>query len=96
MTDLDDALKIEEKEWREMPYPEIESIIGDVKCYIKNHNGKSFQFEIHTKTGKAQNEIIVMVECSKNSFFGSFFGKTRYFAKSINGNIREIEGDEPF
>jgi hypothetical protein len=96
MSNLDEILEIEEIRWREMPFSEIAATLGDVTCYEKNHKGYEYQFEIHTKNGKSDNEIITMVECSKKSFFGTFFGKCRYFAKSNDESIREIDGDEAF
>ena len=64
--------------------------------YEVEHAGKKYQFEIHSQRGQSPDEIIVMVECSKGSFLGSFFGRARYFAVSSISGPREIEADEAF
>ena len=96
MPELNYILDAEDKIWRNKPYSEIKSFLGNVECYVKKHKGKEYQVEIHTKIGSNDDEIIVMVECSKNSFLGSFVGRCYYFAKLKDGLIREIDGDEAF
>jgi hypothetical protein len=95
MSKLNDILKQEEAKWRNEPYDRLEKLLLDVYLYEVESENKKFTFEIHTKKNEAE-EIIVMVECSKKSFFGSFWGKAKYFAKSSKNQIREIEGDEAF
>jgi hypothetical protein len=96
MTDLDEILEMEEVRWRKMSFTEIVPNLDDVTCYDMKHKGAEYQFEIHTKKGQSNDEIIIMVECSKKSFLGSFFGRCRYFAKAKDESIREIDGDEAF
>lgn len=93
---MDKVLSAEEKVWREKSFSEIKSILGKAECYRTEYEGVGYQFEVHTKDNSAPDEIIVLVECSKDSILGSFTGRCRYFAKRKDDSIREIEGDEAF
>jgi hypothetical protein len=77
MKKMDEALSAEEKVWRQKTFSEIKTILGKVECYRTEYEGVGYQFEIHTKDNTDPGEIIVMVECSKDSFLGSFTGRCR-------------------
>jgi hypothetical protein len=94
---IDEILLIEDQNWRAKPYRELEKLLENVSCYSIEHKNALFQFEVHSKrSSKNRDEIIIRVECSRNSLVGSFFGKARYFAKSLHMGIREIDNDEAF
>jgi hypothetical protein len=87
-----DALLIsEEAIWRAKSYEEIEAILDDVQYYEIVRDKVNCEIEVHTKKGKKQNEIIVMIECSRLSF-----GKAKYFVCSKESGVRDIESDEAF
>lgn len=96
MPDMDQALELEEKKWLEKPYPDLLPALTESLSYFTEYKGKKYQFEIHAKKGSLPNEIIVMVECSKGSFWGNFWGKARYFVKSEDGAVRNADSDEFF
>jgi hypothetical protein len=96
MKPIEEVLATEEAKWRAKPYGEIETNLGAVQSYKIVHGDVSYQIEIHSRKGKKQNEIIVMVEVSKNTLLGSFFGRAKYFVISKESGVREIENDEAF
>ena len=96
MTKLDEIVKIEELKWREKTYDELSQRVDEVICYFTEYENEKFQFEIHKKENSSKNEIVIMVEGSKDSFPGNFFGKARYFVKTKDNMTRDIEEDEAF
>ena len=92
----DEILELEDARWRKESYGSLLETLNDVICYKKEHKGKGFLFEIHTKRSEKADEVIVILECSRDSFLGRFFGKCRFFAKDRNNGVREIEGEEAF
>jgi len=91
MEPIDELLIIEEAKYRAKSYKEIEGILEEVQCYEIVKDNVTYGIEVHTKKGKRQNEIIVMVECSK-----SICGKAKYFVNSEQLGVRDIERDEAF
>ncbi len=91
MKPIDDLLIIEEAKWRAKSYKEIESILDDVQYYEIIRDNVTYGIEVHAKIGKGQNEIVVMVECSR-----SILGKAKYFVSSEESGVRDIESDEAF
>lgn len=93
MSILDKILSQTTAGYKEKPYKELKSLIGKVQCFDQSYSNKSFGFEIHVVAGN-NDEIKVMVECSRNLFFFSFFSRHRYFKVNIDGRVTDIEGDE--
>ena len=90
MTDLNQVLNREEAKWRKEPYEKLKNLLSHVYRYQVRQDGKNYNMEINAKS-KRKDEIVVMITGSKDTFFGSFWGETRYFALSEENTIREIK-----
>ncbi|MHC1726615.1 MAG: YgcG family protein [Syntrophobacteraceae bacterium] len=96
MKAIEEVLLAEEAKWRGKTYEEIESILETVQCYEIIRRDIAYQIEVHSRKGTRDNEIIVMVECSKTSFLGILSGRATYFVISKDSSVREVEEDEAF
>lgn len=92
MSDLDEILDIKTEELKEKAFNEFLSFKDNVDGFTVNHKGKSYVFEVHAY--KSNNGIKIMVECARNMFFLSMFGKAKYFYVHQDGRVKNITGIE--
>jgi hypothetical protein len=93
MTVLDEMLLKKAEEYKLKSYSELKDIVGEVQCFADKYKGKSFIFEVHAVLGN-ENEIKVMIECSRNIFPLNFFGKHRCFAVNLENEKKDIKEEE--
>lgn len=92
---IDAVIDEEDRKWRSKSFEELQSLKGEDQLYFVQQGTSRFQFEVSTKQGKSPDEIIVTIECSKDTLLGRFFfGRATFFARGRSTGIREIEGDE--
>lgn len=92
---IDDVIAEEDRKWRLKSFDELQALRSEPHVYFVEHGPSKYQVEVFTKTGKTENEIIVTIECSKDSLLGPmFFGRATFFARGRETGIREIEGNE--
>ena len=96
MKELDKILLLEEDRWRQEPYHKYLEMSNGGYYYEIKHNSKKYEIEIHTKKSDQNDEIIVMVEVSKQTKIGIFTGKAKYFAINRQNTTRDATPDEAF
>lgn len=93
MRELEEVLHSKTVEYKHKSYVELRRIVDNVELFETIHKNRSYNFEIHAIFGN-ENEIKVMVECSRNILLLNFIGKAEYFAITPDGKVRDIEGEE--
>lgn len=93
MTELQEILNITTEKYKKKTYSELEKILTEVQCFNEKHKRKEYNFEIQVIKGKNQ-ELKVMVQCSRNLFFISMFSKHRYFSITPEGEVNNLDGGE--
>ncbi len=90
MSLLKEILEIKTEEFKNKSYDELSTFIDKTGHFKIMHKGKSFVFEIHAY--KKDEELRIMVECSKEIFFFGHFGRAKYFSINKSGELKDIEG----
>jgi hypothetical protein len=93
MTILELALYERSSKYKVKTYSEFEDIVGKVVMDNFVFRNRKYCCEVQALLNK-ENEILVMIECARNIFPLSFFGKHKYFAIKPNGEKRDISSEE--
>jgi len=93
MSELEKALDKVSSEYKLKTYAELKSYSSEVQCFVIEHCNKEYSCEVHVLVDK--DEVVkVMLECSRNLFLLSFFGKHKYFSMKPSGDIFDIDGSD--
>ena len=92
MSQLEEILDTKTQELKKRAFNEWASLRNNFDCFTTNYRGESYVFEVHVY--KSGDGFKIMVECARNVFFLSMFGKAKYFYIYQDGRVKDISGIE--
>jgi hypothetical protein len=90
MSLLKEILEIKTEEFKNKSYDELSVFVNKTGYFKIIHMGKSFVLEIHAY--KNDDELRIMIECSRSIFSIGHFGRAKYFSINKSGEVKNIEG----
>ncbi len=89
---LDEFLASKTEEIKKWSYEDLLGSVDEIKASTENYQNHKINIEVQSI--KASNGLNVMVECSILKFFVTYVGRQKFFYKGINGDVKDIDGDE--
>ncbi len=89
---LEEFLMNKTEEIKKWPYEDLLLSTDMIKAFSENYQNHKINIEIESI--KTNDGLKVMVECSVLRFFLSYVGKQKFFYKSKNGDVKDIDGSE--